>query len=607
MAPDRANRAEVSGRADHGDPQQISVPRRGGQQIVQPNLLRRAESGVDRDERTLQHEVVAGRITVGQRAPRTDQHKTADQRRQQANPQQSLDTVRSVSADHLRQSKSRFLLLALVVTISLLALPQAADAHGVVDPVATSFLARISSVPYGLEAKVVDGDLRMWLQGPADQTVTVLDYERAPYLRFTPAGVSVNENSEMFFLNQTPAAAVPVRDGPNTAPDWVQVSNGHTYQWHEGRLQSLAGVARLPGQSLIGRWRIALIVGGRASEITGSLWFRGPPSVIWFWPIAVFVLCALAAWRLQSDRIDRLFTRFTAAAVLVAAAVAAEGRFLHGRPGIAWFGFVELGLVAVFCGWAGRRVLRDRAGGLVLTATALLGGWLGLTLVPTLLHGYTLLAQPTFIARAATVICLGGAFALILWIVRIADPRGRRAIAAAAGAAVVAGCGVTASPRVQSLPPALIAQARPIGVGPRFHPPVTGPVLGTCESTLGPRYGVHLEVFRANRVVLVPAGVGTRAPRRMLYGRITAAGCYGEIVTLDPTGVLSVRTGTHLDLGAALRSWGFSLAGIQRAYVNGRRWSSSIATIPLTRDAEIVVESGPVVPPHHAYDFPPGL
>ena len=82
---------------------------------------------------------------------------------------------------------------------------------------------------------------------------------------------------------------------------------------------------------------------------------------------------------------------------------------------------------------------------------------------------------------------------------------------------------------------------------------------------------------------------------------------HGEIVTLDPTGVLSVRTGTHLDLGAALRSWGFSLAGIQRAYVNGRRWSSSIATIPLTRDAEIVVESGPVVPPHHAYDFPPGL
>jgi hypothetical protein len=503
------------------------------------------------------------------------------------------------------------LLLAVATIVSLLALPRAADAHGVVDPVATSFLARISDVPAGLQAKVVDGDLRMWLQVPADATVTVLDYERAPYLRFTPAGVSVNENSEMFWLNQTPPSTVPAQLGPNTPPDWVHISDAHTYQWHDGRLQSLAGVARLPGQSLIGLWRLPLVVDGKSSAITGSLSFRGPPSVIWFWPIAVFVLCALAAWRLKSDRVDRLFTRFAAVAVLAAATAAAEGRFLHGRPGIAWYGFLELGLVTVFAGWAGWRALHDRAGGLVLTATALLGGWLGLTLVPTLLHGYTLLAQPAFIARAATVICLGGAFALILWIVRIADPLGRRAVAAAAGAAVIAGCGAAAvhpsSNKVVTLPASLIAQARPIGVGPRFHPPVTGPVLGQCRPGLGPRYGVHLEVFRANRVVLVPAGIGTRGRRRMLYGRILSAGCYGELVTLDPTGVLFLRAGTPLDLGAALRSWGFPLAGIQRAYVDGRRWRSSIATIPLTRHAEIVIESGGVVPPHHAYIFPAGL
>jgi hypothetical protein len=495
-------------------------------------------------------------------------------------------------------------------TLSLLALPQPADAHGVVDPVATSFLARISRVPAGLHAQVVDGDLRMWLQVPADATVTVLDYEHAPYLRFTSAGVSVNENSEMFFLNQTPAAAVPAKDGPNTPPDWVHVSDGHTYQWHEGRLQSLSSVARLPGQSLIGSWRIALIINGRGSAITGSLWFRGPPSVIWFWPIAVFVLCALAFWRMQSDHIDRLFTRFAATAVLVATTVAAEGRFLHGRPGIAWFGFLELGLVVAFCAWALWRVLHGRAGALILTAAALLGGWLGLTLVPTLLHGYTLLAQPAFIARAATVTCLGGAFALILWIVRAADPLGRRAVAAAAGAAVIAGCGaVTArhpTTKLAVLPASLIAQARPIGVGPRFHPPVTGPVLGGCRSFLGPRYGVHLEVFRADRVVIVPAGVGTRGPRRILYGRIVKAACYGELVTLDPTGVLFARQGTHLTLGAALRSWGFPPAGLQRAYVDGRRWDGSIASIPLIRHAEIVVESGPVVPPHRAYTYPPG-
>lgn len=516
-----------------------------------------------------------------------------------------------------RQSKSRLLFVAVAACVALLSAPSAALAHGVVDPVATSFLARLSHLPAGLQAKVVDGDLRIWLQVPARETVTVLDYEHAPYLRFTPDGVSVNENSEMWFLNQTPPAAVPSYITSRTSPHWVRVSNGHSYQWHEGRLQSLAGVARLPGQSFIGRWRVPVIVDGQATAISGGLWYRGAPSVIWFWPIAVFLLCVIAGWRLQLERVDRLLARLTAGAVLPAATLAAAGRFLHGRPGISWYGAVVVVLVAVFSCWAGWRLIKDRAGALVLSATALLGGWLGLTLVPSLLHGYVLLAVPPFFARAATVVCLGGAFSLILWIVRRADPLGRRAAAAAAAAALIAGCGGVshAAPdasrmpagRGSGIPAALIAQARPVGVGPQFHPGVSGPVLASCRPRLGPRYGVHLEVFRANRVVLVGAGIGTRGPRRWRFGRLTAAGCFGAVVTLDPTGVLLVRNGTSDRLGSVFASWGVSLTGMQRAFVDGRRWHGLIGGIPLTRHAEIVVESGPVVPPHRAYTFPPGL
>jgi hypothetical protein len=60
-----------------------------------------------------------------------------------------------------------------------------AEAHGPVAPVASSYFAKPLQVPPGLEAKVVDGDLRMWLRVPPNQAVVVLDYRGAPYLRFS--------------------------------------------------------------------------------------------------------------------------------------------------------------------------------------------------------------------------------------------------------------------------------------------------------------------------------------------------------------------------------------------------------------------------------------
>jgi hypothetical protein len=108
----------------------------------------------------------------------------------------------------------------------------------------------------------------------------------------------------------------------------------------------------------------------------------------------------------------------------------------------------------------------------------------------------------------------------------------------------VAWCGAAHQPvRPQAPPDALLAQARPIGRGPAFQPPVTGPVLGGCAQVLGSRVGVHVEVFAADRVVLIPSGIGTKPPRRFLSGRISSARCYGELVTLDPTGLVLVGSG----------------------------------------------------------------
>ena len=184
---------------------------------------------------------------------------------------------------------------------------------------------------------------------------------------------------------------------------------------------------------------------------------------------------------------------------------------------------------------------------------------------------------------------------------------------------VTVGCGATRQRGATgTIPAALLREARPIGVGPLFHPPARGPVIGRCRAALGARRGVHIELFAADRVVVIAAGIGIRGPLRRSAGRIAAAGCYGDLVTIEPTGVVLLRPGLRLTLGDLFRAWGQPLSAGRagpfpavhgarvRIYVSGRRRLGNPATVPLTAHGEIVVEVGPRVPPHAAYTFPPG-
>ena len=163
--------------------------------------------------------------------------------------------------------------------------------------------------------------------------------------------------------------------------------------------------------------------------------------------------------------------------------------------------------------------------------------------------------------------------------------------AAAALALALVGCGAATARHapVEQIPAALARQARPIGRGPRFHPPARGPVLGPCRRRLGPRDAAHVELFAADRVVLVAAGIGTRGPRRHRAGRIAGARCYGALVTLDPTGVVLVRRHATLTVADLFTSWGQAL-GAHRiaafrgrsvlAFVDGRRHRGPVARDP---------------------------
>jgi hypothetical protein len=141
----------------------------------------------------------------------------------------------------------------------------------------------------------------------------------------------------------------------------------------------------------------------------------------------------------------------------------------------------------------------------------------------------------------------------------------------------------------------------------------------SCSPDSALRFGVHLELFAAGRVVAVPAGIGVAPPQSRHGAYVLGGRCSYPLRTLEPTGLIEARPGRPMTLRDFFSIWGqplserrvaaFSAAGTSpvRAYVDGRRWPGDPGLIPLSRHAQIVLEVGPYVSPHPVYRFPPGL
>src|ERR1700733_5609433 len=227
----------------------------------------------------------------------------------------------------------RLLASAIAAFVLTLLAPAAAQAHGPVDPSGSTYLARITHVPAGLEAQPIDGALRLWMRAPPSLNVYVIDYRGAPYLHFERDGVWVNENSAMYFLNQIPPVTPSTELGPDTRPDWHRVTTGHTYVWHDGRLHAGATQSRLPGSRFAGDWSVPLRIDGAAATIRGGLYYAPPPSPVWFWPVAVLLGCVLAGGRLRRPELDLRLARIGGGLALTGFVVASIGGRLRGRPG----------------------------------------------------------------------------------------------------------------------------------------------------------------------------------------------------------------------------------------------------------------------------------
>jgi hypothetical protein len=318
-----------------------------------------------------------------------------------------------------RRALIAWLLAALLAPV--LTLPDAAQAHGPVNPAASSYQARVTQVPAGTDATAVDGDLRMWMRVAPRLAVEVLDYRGAPYLRFSPGGVFANRSSSMWYLNQVPVQTPPLGLGARTTPRWSRVSTGHSYEWHDGRLHALASVARSPGMTDLGRWSVPLRVGGQPAAIVGRLRYAPDPSPVWFWPIAVVAACVLAALRLHRPDLDRRLARGLGTVALAAFVLAGLARGLHGRPGLSAGQLVVLAVELAFAAWAAVRLVRGRPAWFVFFLIAAAAIWEGATLVGTLLYGFTLLAVPAPASRLVVAACLSAGVGLLPVVFALAE------------------------------------------------------------------------------------------------------------------------------------------------------------------------------------------
>lgn len=294
-------------------------------------------------------------------------------------------------------------------------LPATASAHvGKTPPAATDYLARISYLPSGLQARIVDGDQAIWMRAKPSMTVIVTGFRGEPYLRFSRSGVAVNTRSATWFLNRVRPEVVPRGVTASTPPQWQQLTSGHSWTWSDGRLHTPALSAHPSGDAYLGQWVVPLVIDGRGTAIRGGLWQSAPASLLWFWPLLLLVVCVPALLKLREARLETQVGLGLAGIALVTSTIARLGRELYGRPTVsAW----QLVLVAVTCLVAlALAVLYARpdwrpVGGILIGIAAAAQG---LELVSTLRDGWVLAVLPAWLERTATGISLASGVALVV-------------------------------------------------------------------------------------------------------------------------------------------------------------------------------------------------
>ena len=298
------------------------------------------------------------------------------------------------------------------------ALPGAAEAHGPVAPIASSYFGPGRSASGGSGG---EGGRRRSADVAAASRRARRSWSSTTGARRTCGSRVRASRSTTTRRCTTSTRRRPRRrhrraSGRRTPPKWdrrerrSRVRAGMTAgctRWRRSR--------STPGASFVGPWRIPVRVDGRSSAISGGLW-HAPRSVDCL-VLADRRCCWRACWR-RGGSADpssiggsrACWVRVRWSAIAVAGLGPAASRPAVGLGASAcrrWRPFWRSSRGAL------SRVCFGRAGYFTYFAIAFVALWEGSELIPTLLNGFVLIALPAFVARAAAVVCLGTAAGLI--------------------------------------------------------------------------------------------------------------------------------------------------------------------------------------------------
>jgi hypothetical protein len=302
-------------------------------------------------------------------------------------------------------SLARFIAVAGLVG---LAAPATAQAHGRSAVVAIDYRVAIQSAPTGIEARVLDGDRKLWLEVDRGLTVVVLGYANEPFLRFSPSGVEINDRAPTAWSDRLARGASPAFDA-RASPSWRLTHHGHSFSWHEHRLAPPLHIGQ------IARWTVPLVVDGRPTAVSGTVRKVARPP---FWPWlalgALFLFGGVVLLRRSSPTAARHAAFLLAWAAGAAAYASVVGVALAGAVGrsqaaelVPASALALIGVGALLFWRSGRQI----AVGAI--ATLALSGGLGL--LPVFAHAVVISALPAVAARTAAAIAVwGGATALLL-------------------------------------------------------------------------------------------------------------------------------------------------------------------------------------------------
>jgi hypothetical protein len=346
---------------------------------------------------------------------------------------------------------ARIAALVASVAIAIVCLDaSAAAAHTASGPRPTNYRTFVESVSppiAGVTIRVVDLGNKVELTNRTATDVTVLGYNREPYLRVGPRGVYENLRSPATYLNRTRAGTTPVPatargTSASTRPQWHRISGAHTVRWHDHRVHWMgtsppAAVRAAPGafHTINPQWTIVYRYGARDVVVHGRLvWVPGPSGRPWIaFAAGLFVVGLLAARSRSRGALTAAIVALVGidAAHTIGAEVARAGS-LAGKTaqffGDNWVSLI-VWVLAAFTIWAVWRRRTEAYFGVLLVG-AMVALVSGLTDLSYLWKSQLPSIGPDALARAevATALGLGSGLAMgaLLRIVQSAPERPTR-------------------------------------------------------------------------------------------------------------------------------------------------------------------------------------